>query len=491
MINCGGDINIASELSVAEDTLFYVVDSRRPYHHINVLGVTSQVIVLGDDEPETKAAEEISAYIADVDPKDIEADSDSDSENDAEAEDPDQGEAQFGENPPSPVQDEDDETKSQDSQVDEETNDENKDLTGADKEADESGDGDSDEEPNETRKRARSGASKSGTSTLSLRRAKRQKFREYYKGTFYGQPAAHTAHVLAEQVSKGSSNSLWLSMVGSTHHYLNGHLNNDRYNLYVLSYKTQLNSYSEGRGGEYKLDDGTVVPTARSCKIEYTPELRLMLHRHWSLYNALYFSDYVASRLGIWKSNGKSTLKTFLARMGISLKECNQKFSFMSVRLKTKLRDKIMEHMQEFDLDDILYSSFQYQGTKRIFMCGHERSKKSLRNLAGFDTLVSAADVTHAVQALLEQPKVESSAGDENKDANASQEEVEAEKLNKMSKAWLENFNEAYESLASHDHAVSLLKKGITVSMDLQRGVVSEAIAIMEGRLVQSAGDFR
>ena len=480
MINCGGDINVATDFKVGENTFFYIIDSRRPYHHINILGVTSNVIIFGDDDAETKFAEQMSEYIADVDEKDLEEESDSDTdEEDGEKE----HEAQFESKETETTDAEgvgDQQTEDEERKRDSEVNDSEDEEETESKHA-------NDDDEHETRKRARSGAS---TDVLAISKQKRQKYREYYKGTFFGQPAAHTAHVLAEQLNKGSSGSLWLSIIGSTHHFLNGHLNNDKYNLYVLSYKTQLNSYSGGSGAEYKLDDGTVVPVAKSSSIEYIAELRLMLHRHWSLYNALYFSDYVASKLGIWQTNGKSTLKTFLARMGISLKECNQKFSFMSVRLKAKLHDKITEHMEEFDLEDILYSSFQFQGTYLSSEYSATSTLTLFMEIAGFDTLVSAADVTYGVQALLEQPKVDQAANAENRDSNTSQESDTAKSSN-ISKAWLENFNEAYESLASHDHAVTLLKKGINVSMDLQKAVVSEAIAIMEGRLIQSAGDFR
>ncbi len=83
-------------------------------------------------------------------------------------------------------------------------------------------------------------------------------------------------------------------------------------------------------------------------KIGFEEEYRLMLYRHWSLYDSMYFSNYVASKLGIWKTDGKETqafnslprchlkdfcncrtgkdeLEVFLARMGFSLVQCRQK----------------------------------------------------------------------------------------------------------------------------------------------------------------------
>lgn len=41
-----------------------------------------------------------------------------------------------------------------------------------------------------------------------------------------------------------------------------------------------------------------------------------MLFRHWTLYDAMYHSSYVASKLGIWKEKGRQRLTGLLAKMG-------------------------------------------------------------------------------------------------------------------------------------------------------------------------------
>jgi hypothetical protein len=44
-----------------------------------------------------------------------------------------------------------------------------------------------------------------------------------------------------------------------------------------------------------------------------------MLFRHWTLYDAMYHSSYVASKLGIWKERGRKRLTGLLAKMGFVL----------------------------------------------------------------------------------------------------------------------------------------------------------------------------
>src|SRR5882762_4831119 len=53
--------------------------------------------------------------------------------------------------------------------------------------------------------------------------------------------------------------------------------------------------------------------------VRATEELRFMLFRHWTLYDAMYHSSYVAGKLGIWKERGRKRLTGLLAKMGCVL----------------------------------------------------------------------------------------------------------------------------------------------------------------------------
>ena len=50
--------------------------------------------------------------------------------------------------------------------------------------------------------------------------------------------------------------------------------------------------------------------------IQYEEEFRFMLFRHWSLYDSMYHSSYIASKLGIWKERGRKRLQNLLAKIG-------------------------------------------------------------------------------------------------------------------------------------------------------------------------------
>lgn len=57
-----------------------------------------------------------------------------------------------------------------------------------------------------------------------------------------------------------------------------------------------------------------------------------MLMRHWTLYDSMFYSNYLAPRLGIWNESGKKELHRFIALVGIPLDEAQQKYKYMSVR---------------------------------------------------------------------------------------------------------------------------------------------------------------
>ncbi len=49
--------------------------------------------------------------------------------------------------------------------------------------------------------------------------------------------------------------------------------------------------------------------------------LKIPLLRHWSIWESMYYSTYLAPRLGIWKENeaGKIQLRKLIQECGISL----------------------------------------------------------------------------------------------------------------------------------------------------------------------------
>lgn len=51
-------------------------------------------------------------------------------------------------------------------------------------------------------------------------------------------------------------------------------------------------------------------------RITAMDDFRFMLYRHWSLYQGMYHSTYIATRLAIWKDKGKRRLENLLTTIG-------------------------------------------------------------------------------------------------------------------------------------------------------------------------------
>lgn len=60
--------------------------------------------------------------------------------------------------------------------------------------------------------------------------------------------------------------------------------------------------------------------------IVYEQELKLMLLRHWTLFDSLCNSNYLVSKLQLWKEHGQKELRNILAKLGISLDQAKQKY---------------------------------------------------------------------------------------------------------------------------------------------------------------------
>ena len=156
---------------------------------------------------------------------------------------------------------------------------------------------------------------------------------------------------------------------------------------------------------------------------------------------------------------GREKLKTFMAQMGVSLKESQQNFCFKGLELKSRLREKIDAYAEEYGLSDIVYGSFT--------------------RFVGFGQVFSAADYAFAIMAELEcgaisgfgefkdtvtPPRIQ---GPETSRVDEVQLEVRAERAKVTESLGNERrFNAAYNIVSEQN--VETLRKCVSLSMDVQ-----------------------
>ncbi|CEG38165.1 cell division control protein 45 [Plasmopara halstedii] len=339
-----------------------------------------------------------------------------------------------------------------------------------------------------------------------IKRRRREEILRYYRGSFHGAPAATIAFELAQQVNRAQRDLLWFAILGLTKQFLLEEIATDNYNLMISRFQDEVLAIDAPISNELDTENDR-HPGYHDGKITFEDEYRFMCYRHWSLYDAMYYSDYVASKLGLYHNQarrvgarnafdssgkaGDTALHVFLARMGFSLRQSQQKFTYMPLEMKQMLRDKTQEMAPEFGLDDLFYGSF-----RRIF---------------AFQYQLCAADAVYGLQALLEAP--ESYVATVFEKETRSQQNVwtgGSGTLDSIIKFNMDdsstgtdenvpnadfrqqNFILAHTALACHSVASSkLMESGIKVAMSLKQAIVRVGLSIMERKLIVRVKHFR
>ena len=412
MLNCGATINL-EKLFEGSDATIFVVDSHRPVHLRNYHS-PGRVVILDGDAPD------------------------------------------------------DDDTPSDGEDLDEDflESDLEEELSSSDDE-DELNEGETDKQKRRREKQEAKQAHKAEASD------RRKRLRAYYDGTFDGPPSAALLFALTEACSTAEPTEVWLSALGTTGARAQWRLDDDAYDDFTDYFAAQLRHIEARKqvtddplpeaGKGYQAPPGTVTYER--------DELRFMLYRHWSLFDAMYYSNYVAARLSVWKHDGKAKLQELLAKIGLSLEACRQTYAFLSLDEKTSLRDNLKVQGPFYNLDDPFTATFH--------------------RIAGGGRNVSAHDVAACVEALLE--------GHFNEDASTSllraakkrrgelvdtEDEASVER-----RAFLRGFWRAYDACLGDDDA--LLSRGVHCACALQRGVVGQAVSMVEKREITTLRHFR
>ena len=224
--------------------------------------------------------------------------------------------------------------------------------------------------------------------TRRLRRQQKQHDRMAYysRGSFYGRAAGLLMYDIAHDTHKDSLDKhfpLWLAIVSLTDQYVHQRLSHESYTAGVMELATQVSNLPGADAPSSRvLDEGTVVRAFEDRRVQYSEEFRFSMLRHWSLYDAMLHSGYVATRLQTWREVGRASLHSLLAHLGLSLETCKQQYTHMSPKHMKQLNEKLEEHGPTHGLTDMKFWSFSYSH--------------------GFKIKVVASDVVNGITALLE-----------------------------------------------------------------------------------------
>lgn len=212
-----------------------------------------------------------------------------------------------------------------------------------------------------------------------LKRQKKALIQKYYSGSFFWKCASWTMYQLYQALNRSNNDSLWLWILGMTDLIVHqrqtlSSLDNDMldcgnevirlnpniYNRQDEQVDEETEENPQGAGTEKDLFKFVTLNSRNKevGSIIVEQELKLMLLRHWTLYDSLCNSNYLVSKMILWKEQGQRDLKKMLAQMGIPLDQAKQKYQFMDPVLRTELKQRFIEHSEEFDLPNALINTF-------------------------------------------------------------------------------------------------------------------------------------
>ncbi|KAF3931346.1 hypothetical protein ABW19_dt0209622 [Dactylella cylindrospora] len=331
---------------------------------------------------------------------------------------------------------------------------------------------------------------------LTLRRKHNKTLTDYYShGSTYGEPISSLVYSLASELGREDNDLLWLAIVGWEGQQMYGrhmHSFSGDQTINAITARgigvwgvlrdevRRLNPPSLSNGGGSVNSNNSLftrAATAEDYSLRLSSEFRFMLIRHWSLYDSMLHSPYLASKLHLWSEHGKKRLHKLLATMGMSLQQCNQKYVYMDMDLKKDLREKLELYKGRYGLDEIVR-----EGVVRCW---------------GWNGCLSGGDVAVIVGCLLEVGKQgRTKGGGWNINANGTSNGKVVEEDNGDAMAKLEdeeaqmsivNFQAAYDAIED----VEALKLALPVAQSLHRSILTTGTALIEKRQIKHLRAYR
>lgn len=436
----------------------YVMDGHRPWNLDNVFG-SSMVVCFDDGFVDLNLTEEKSAYSSLIEESDDDTDGDESST------------------------DEDDEIEGDDDLDEIET-----DINSADESLIKS----QDSPDTQSRKRQRQATNFKKLKRQNRRAKERHQdtIQQYYnQGTTIITSVTAVVYAFISTIGETSIENLWLAIIGTSSLDLNYPEVYEKLQPLFKDEVIRLNpSNSSGNGSN------NAEKTADSYTLSVERDYHLFLLRHWTLYDAFFYSSHVNSKLNLWTEDGKKKLHKLFAKMGISLAAAQQKWLYMDIRVKRELPVIFSKYLPIYGLENIVRDGF-------------------IRTY-GFTGQLSAMECVELLTALLEMDKriltgdLADAVANEEEDADEGEDDDDRirGRIDRKEKAMVKNFWSSWDALnmsSSNTGAnkinigttrlkgYELLAEGLEHAKIIQEVIFRAGMSLLERKLVKNLRLYR
>ncbi len=210
------------------------------------------------------------------------------------------------------------------------------------------GEGDDGEEADSTEEGNETDADADGetNSTARLRLAAETIEAYYNQGTSVLTATSAIVYSLLTLIGETGIENLWLAIVGTSS------LDSQHPHVYD---KIQPLLRDEVIRISPSIADGVDADTAL---LSIDKDYHLFLLRHWTLYDAFFYSSHVNSKLNLWTEDGKKKLHKLFAKMGILLAVAQQNWLYVDIGVKKQLPLIFKRYLPLYGLEGIVREGF-------------------------------------------------------------------------------------------------------------------------------------
>lgn len=219
----------------------------------------------------------------------------------------------------------------------------------------------------------RMAAKRQRTSSLNDPNERKRILREYYEGFYYGSPSSLVLYTMAVDMGYHTQQLLWLACVGLASYLEMGYFSPDTFRAIAQEIDNQHLATDE---------NASHANGAPGGGLRFIDDLKLVMYRHWSLFQSMWHTPYVYSKLELHRDHGHGTMQKLLVFAGISPQNYNQTFSSMSHSARRLVsHEKFKKKCIAFGMNEIKH----YQFVRTVRMKDDLRPSLMLNELSASD----------------------------------------------------------------------------------------------------------